>query len=581
LRPVGSGRARVKAARVEERWPWHAVCSFNVMNAAPIIHVSVAANVSPSGSAGTTSAASAAGGAAVGSANASSAGPTFAGALLAAGAKSPRKSVTSKTTDVGQPGGSLPLTGSQPPPAAPAPVAQAALSAASALQTPPATNTAAGASAGGADAEDRAGSLLAPTANQIASRTGLPSAATPRNDAVDSFDASTALDGAKASAGATAPPLAGAFNDLLGLPTGGAATGAAGGRAAPSIAGAAAAAATEETAAKTPSEPALSAVAKGAVRDTARDTVRNSGAAASDAALAAGGGGDSSLSGVSANTPGAVPVTSAMLATAADAVAASTQATAPAAAKPTSVGATSDGDSEDSGAAVGSSAPSASASGASASVTAIASPHQAASLPRAQSAAALAVAATPDQHVHAAADAAALYSANGDAAAGLSQLSSTSAVGGSVATSATPTLQVHASVDSADFSQGLSDRVSWMASNGVNSAKLQVNPPQLGPIELNILVQGDHALVSMITHSAVTRDALESSWPQLRDMLGAQGFGQVSVDISQGSFQDRSAYTPRYDLASSGERSAAATPAVSATTTSTPRNSLGALDAYA
>jgi len=202
-------------------------------------------------------------------------------------------------------------------------------------------------------------------------------------------------------------------------------------------------------------------------------------------------------------------------------------------------------------------------------------------LTSAQSAAALSVAANPDKPVHAAADAATLGSTNGDAAAGLSLLSSNSAVGGSVAASATPTLQIHASVDSADFSQGLSDRVSWMANNGVNSAKLQVNPPQLGPIELNILVQGDHAQVSMITHSAVTRDALESSSPQLREMLGAQGFGQVSVDISQRSFQDRSAYTPPYERASSGDRSAAATPAVAATTASTPRSSLGALDAYA
>ena len=45
----------------------------------------------------------------------------------------------------------------------------------------------------------------------------------------------------------------------------------------------------------------------------------------------------------------------------------------------------------------------------------------------------------------------------------------------------------------------------------------------------------------MTSHSAVTRDALESSSPKLREMLGAQGFGQVSVDISQRSFQERSA----------------------------------------
>src|SRR6202011_1055498 len=76
------------------------------------------------------------------------------------------------------------------------------------------------------------------------------------------------------------------------------------------------------------------------------------------------------------------------------------------------------------------------------------------------------------------------------------------------------------------------------------------------------------------------RDALESSSPKLREMLGAQGFGQVSVDISQRSFQDRSTYTPRYERASA-DRSAVAAPAVSSITAATPRTSLSALDAYA
>jgi flagellar hook-length control protein FliK len=79
----------------------------------------------------------------------------------------------------------------------------------------------------------------------------------------------------------------------------------------------------------------------------------------------------------------------------------------------------------------------------------------------------------------------------------------------------------------------------------------------------------------------VTRDALESSSSQLREQLGAQGFGQVSVDISQRSFQDRSAYTPPYESAMSGNRAAAAGPAASASASLGSRGPQGALDAYA
>jgi flagellar hook-length control protein FliK len=141
----------------------------------------------------------------------------------------------------------------------------------------------------------------------------------------------------------------------------------------------------------------------------------------------------------------------------------------------------------------------------------------------------------------------------------------------------TPTLKVAAGVDTPEFGQGVANRVSWMVDNNLNGAKLQVNPPQLGPIEVRISVQGDHAQVWLASHSAVTRDALESSSPTLREMLGAQGFAQVSVDISQRSFQERSPHAQPYDWTPSADRGAA-TAAVSTAPASKPR---GALDAYA
>jgi flagellar hook-length control protein FliK len=248
--------------------------------------------------------------------------------------------------------------------------------------------------------------------------------------------------------------------------------------------------------------------------------------------------------------------------------------TMPQAAKATAPG---DG-SYDSNAAVGSMGAAGASDAAGATVAPLSAAHAAASI-SALAAANLSVGADSGKHAHTASDIAA-FGSTSDAAAGLSQLSSNSPVSAPADAAPAPTLRIHASVDGSDFPQGLSDRVSWMVGNGMNGARLQVNPPQLGPIELRISVQGDHAQVWMTTHSAVTRDALEASSPKLREMLGAQGFGQVSVDISQRSFQDRSAYTPRYERAPA-DRSAVAAPAVSSITTTTPRTSLSALDAYA
>jgi flagellar hook-length control protein FliK len=144
---------------------------------------------------------------------------------------------------------------------------------------------------------------------------------------------------------------------------------------------------------------------------------------------------------------------------------------------------------------------------------------------------------------------------------------------------ATATLKVPAAVDSPEFAQGLSDRVSYMIENNLGSAKLQLNPPQLGPIEVRIAVQGDHAMVSMTSHSAVTRDALESSSPKLREMLGSQGFAQVSVDISQRSFQDRTPQSQPYEWTPATNRSQE-TASVSAVAPAAALSS-GIVDAYA
>jgi flagellar hook-length control protein FliK len=144
---------------------------------------------------------------------------------------------------------------------------------------------------------------------------------------------------------------------------------------------------------------------------------------------------------------------------------------------------------------------------------------------------------------------------------------------------APPTFKVNADVGSADFSQGVANHVSMMLDNSVNSAKLQVNPPALGPIEVRITVQGDHAQVWMASHSAVTRDALQEATPQLREMLTSQGFAHVSVDISQRSFQERPSTAQAYEW--TGERGAKSSAAPISAPTARTRAVNGMLDAYA
>jgi flagellar hook-length control protein FliK len=168
-----------------------------------------------------------------------------------------------------------------------------------------------------------------------------------------------------------------------------------------------------------------------------------------------------------------------------------------------------------------------------------------------------------------------LPGASNDGSVGAAQLLTSNT---STDSAPTPTFKVAAGVDTAQFGQGVADRVSLMMDGNLNSAKLQINPPALGPIEVRIALQGGHAQVSFSSHSAVTRDALESSSEKLREMLGSQGFSSVSVDISQRSFQERTPQSQAYESAPPIGPDA---PVLVQAPLSMSRSASGLLDAYA
>jgi flagellar hook-length control protein FliK len=168
-----------------------------------------------------------------------------------------------------------------------------------------------------------------------------------------------------------------------------------------------------------------------------------------------------------------------------------------------------------------------------------------------------------------------LPGASNDGSVGAAQILTSNAPTDSVPM---PTFKVAAGVDTAQFGQGVADHVSLMMDGNLTSAKLQVNPPALGPIEVRIALQGGHAQVSFSSHSAVTRDALESSSEKLREMLGSQGFSSVSVDISQRSFQERSPPSQAYESAPSINAGA---PVQAQAPISVSRSASSLLDAYA
>ncbi len=139
--------------------------------------------------------------------------------------------------------------------------------------------------------------------------------------------------------------------------------------------------------------------------------------------------------------------------------------------------------------------------------------------------------------------------------------------------------KIDAPLTSPEFTQAIAGRVSYLVDNNLNGATLQVTPPQLGPIELRVTLEAGHAQVSMSAHNPATLDALQAGAPKLRELLAAQGFGQVSVDVSQRSFQDGSPYAQSRPWTPSAESDDAAAPAD--LPVAGARAPVGVLDAYA
>ena len=87
------------------------------------------------------------------------------------------------------------------------------------------------------------------------------------------------------------------------------------------------------------------------------------------------------------------------------------------------------------------------------------------------------------------------------------------------------------SVGTAAWSQALGDRIVWMAAGAQQTATLTLNPPNLGPLQVVLNVTNDQASANFFTAQPEVRQALETAFPRLRDMMNDAGIqlGQASV----------------------------------------------------
>jgi len=82
------------------------------------------------------------------------------------------------------------------------------------------------------------------------------------------------------------------------------------------------------------------------------------------------------------------------------------------------------------------------------------------------------------------------------------------------------------------FTDEVGEQVRVLVNNGLQEARLQLTPAELGRVQITINTEGDNARVVFVAETAVARDLLDQSMPRLREMLQQSGIQLAQGDVS-------------------------------------------------
>lgn len=84
----------------------------------------------------------------------------------------------------------------------------------------------------------------------------------------------------------------------------------------------------------------------------------------------------------------------------------------------------------------------------------------------------------------------------------------------------------------AEWQSNMAERVVKMAAQNVRFAEIQLDPPELGQLQVKVQLNQEQASVSFIAASSQVRESLEQNSQRLREMFQAEGMELVNVDVS-------------------------------------------------
>jgi flagellar hook-length control protein FliK len=126
------------------------------------------------------------------------------------------------------------------------------------------------------------------------------------------------------------------------------------------------------------------------------------------------------------------------------------------------------------------------------------------------------------------------------------QSSSQSQLAGAAVSSLSPTtagatpamMTIATSMRQQGWDRAMGERLVFMSRNGIQEAQIQVNPRQMGPIDIKVTVnQEQQAHVTFVTTNSTAREAIDAALPRLREMFDQAGLNLAESEVSQRDHQ--------------------------------------------
>jgi flagellar hook-length control protein FliK len=117
---------------------------------------------------------------------------------------------------------------------------------------------------------------------------------------------------------------------------------------------------------------------------------------------------------------------------------------------------------------------------------------------------------------------------------------------------AAPADKLSSRVGTQAWDQQLGQKIVFMAAGGEQSATMELNPPDLGPLQVVLSVNKDQATAAFTSATPEVRQALEAALPKLREMMSDAGIQLGSATVSAGMSDQNNGFSQQANSAQGG-----------------------------